>query len=289
MIFKYLVSICFIIPLLGCAPYGAIPKGYQGQVVTIWDNINKVSSSNAHFFELISVDGRKIATSSFDTRDRSFKIGFAMDTTPLSRDIPVNSQVLYIGGFNYLVADIFGLSDFIYRVKGSTKVILKKGITYMVNGKVDDEYAIVWIEEENTGIIVSDIVIEGNVSSGYLSKLIADKIFAYEQSEIKITREKEKEKKLLNRAMEYFLATGCQTKHVLKTSINDLYLMAEALFKNKNYQKSLRCFQRIKRSPDAPRDTYRYLSLFFDVGLGVQEDAEIAKYWQEKYESTVNN
>jgi len=289
MSLKYVISICFFILLLGCTPYGAIPKGYHGQVVTLWDNVNKISSTNAHYFELLAIDGRQITTSSFDTRDRSFKLGFAMDSIPISRDIPINSQVLYIGGFNYLVADLFGLGDAIYRVKGYVQVIFKKGLTYMVNGKLENEYSIVWIEEEKTGLIVSDIIVEGNVSLSYLTNLREKKISANKLRLINIALEEDKAKKRLNQALDYFAAQSCKKENKSKISVINLYLMAESLFKNRNYRESLSCFEKVVSRAETPRETYRYMSLFYDVGLGVQENEEMAKYWQKKYVGSKRN
>lgn len=282
---KLIIILIASISITGCAPYGALPKGYSGDTVTIWDSVQELSSTKAYFFELIAVDGRGIERSSSITRERSFKLGFKMSANPISREIPVNSEELNIGGFNYLVADLFGFGDDTYRVKGKLHVKLENDTSYLISGELHDDFSAVWLEEEKTGIIVSDVILDGEVPAQYVSQLRENKIKMYSQHLADQSRKYESEKRLLESAIDYINSQGCESDTNSENS-DVIFKMAEALFKNRMYRESLSCFESISHTPGVPRDLYKYLALIYDVGLGVEENPEQSAMWHRKYEST---
>ncbi len=281
---KILTLVSFLI-LSGCAYHGAIPKGYNGPVVIVWDKVDKISSLNAHYFELLSVDGRLTNKTSLFTRKKSFETGFAMNLIPLSRNIPVNSRKLIIGGFNYQVVDLFGLGDFIYRVVGEINVHLEAGKSYQINGELSKDYSLVWVEDEKTGIIVSQILIKGEVPLGYIEKLKSQKLVLYQKKLIAHKIKKKQARERLNKAVAFSEDGRCDAENYPLQNITELYQVAKTLFHNKKYKQSLKCFEKISEIPTVPKETYKYLFLLYDVGLGVEEDQQKAQFWKTKFDT----
>jgi hypothetical protein len=276
-------SLVLISILSGCVHQGPLPKGYIGEVVTLWDNVSEVSSTRANFFEVLGVDDRNVTSSSFETREKSFKLGFKMSVMTLSREIPLNTESLNIGAFTYRVADLFGLTDWAYSVKGTVTVNLEQGETYGVNGQIEDDYSLLWIENEKTGVIVSDFVVKGSINDSYLDKLKFDRITRYAELNSDATLRKERENKLLKNAIEYAEADRCKSSEINKAPEMKVYLMAEALFNDRRYEASMSCFKTVSDSENVPKEIFKYISLMYDVGLDVDENPAKADHWLRRY------
>jgi hypothetical protein len=285
MIKNYFPTIFILFLFQGCTQFVAVPEGYNGPVVTLWDNVRKISSTNAHYFELISVDGRSVNKTSFLTREKSYVTGFAMNLIPISRNLPVISKVLIIGGTNYHATDIFGIGDLFYNVKGAVNIRLKAGNSYKVNGEISKHYSLVWVEDDKTGLIVSNVLISGKVPADYISKLNSNKVLQHRNNLLNIKLKKQKQIDSFQKAREFSEGNGCDVEKFQQSKIMDVFLVAEILFQNKIYQQSRKCFELIAGYSNTPRKTYKYLFLIYDVGLGIAGNRDNAEFWKTKFEA----
>ena len=277
------IKICLasIIMLSACT---TAPK-YQGPVVTIWDNATQLSTTKAYYYQLVAVDGHHVTTSSETARKRMFVLGNELVPIPIAHNIPLHSTLLTIGGYRYNALynalNIFGLGDTIYDMKGKILVNLDATKSYVVNGKHTNDYSLIWLEENKTGIIVSPIISQGNISARQLSDFRQEKIRKWKQNVLQQKIKQKQQSKLLDEAIVFIENQGCEQNS--KTNNTKIYNTAVILFKNKKYNDSLRCFLKISNTSDTPYDKYKYLSMIYDVGLGVEEDPEKSAYWYDKY------
>ena len=277
------ISLFSIVLLSACK---IVPKD-QGPEVTIWDSATRLSTTKAYYYQLMAFDGHYITTSSETARKQMFLPGDELLPIPITHNIPLQSTQLTIGGYKYNalynVINVLGLGDTFYDISGKVIVNLNATKSYVVNGRHTNDYSLIWLEENKTGIIVSPIISQGKISSKLLSEIRQEKIQKWKQNILQQKLEHKQQVKLLDEATVFIKNQGCKQKS--KANDSKIYQTAVILFKNKKYSDSLRCFLKIANTSDTPHDKYKYLALIYDVGLGIEEDPEKSTYWYDKYKA----
>ena len=151
---KNIVAALFAVFITGCVSYNPIPDGYSGPLALLSDTANSISSSKAHYFQLVKVDGRSVETSTMYALEKNYGRGLSMTAFTTGRKIPVGKSVLSIEGVTYFAAPILALKGGNYSVRGEVEVEIKAEETYFVKGTLSKNHSAVWVEN-NQGNIVS--------------------------------------------------------------------------------------------------------------------------------------
>jgi hypothetical protein len=148
------------ITAVGCVTYQPLPQGYSGPTALIIDTSNSISSTRVHFYQLTHVDGRQVQSSSVRTSGANHGQGFAMDVIADSRLVPAGDVVLAIEGRTHVAAPILALGGNMHLVQGEISVHLEENVGYYVRGRLNKDYSVVWLEDNN-GNIVSEKIEKG--------------------------------------------------------------------------------------------------------------------------------
>jgi hypothetical protein len=156
----------------GCAAIDtAVPQGYSGPVSIVKDSIRTRGSSQAEFFYLAEVDGRRIEDSLRRTMVRNQGLGFHMTPALVERNVPAKASTYRITGRTGYAAPILALTNPVYEVTGTVSFTPEPYKTYVVRGELGASYAAVWMEEEGTQKIVGEkIEVRGSSELGILQK-----------------------------------------------------------------------------------------------------------------------
>ncbi|SMF15586.1 hypothetical protein SAMN02745866_01020 [Alteromonadaceae bacterium Bs31] len=281
MMAKYRTLLLIVFALVGCvsAPHKDLPID-SGAI--LWDSVKEISNSSAYFYEVLSVNGKTIPNSSGNTRQRSMTLGFKMSPSALNRIVEPGLQKVAIGLFSYHKADLFGVGDFLYDLKGVVQLSLVPGKAYVVNGEANADYKAIWIEDEDSGVVVSDIVSSGKIVE---SDIRERKVTQYKM-QIKIDRDKNNRKLELISLGERLAEKGsCDT---LGLEVAGSFEIAKALFDNKSYKAAYLCFIADTKKSEANPESFKHLSIMYDVGLGVEENQSQSLAWEKKYRDSTS-
>ncbi len=152
-----LLIITSAILLNGCASYQPIPESYAGSTTPIYDSAETVSPTKVYFFQLTTVNGRNVSTSSGETYEASYGRGFSMNPVSAYRQIPAEKSILKIEGITYYAAPILDLLGESFSVEGEVELDVLETNSYYVKGELSKEYSAVWIEDNNGNIVTKKI------------------------------------------------------------------------------------------------------------------------------------
>lgn len=140
--------------LFGCASYQPVPEGYAGPTAIVYDTVAAAGYGKGRFFVLAEVDGHSIWTSLDATRQANFGGGFNLAPIAVERKVPARPMKVKLIGTHATGAPIH---EFFSRAAGQFKSIEGvvefspvAGERYVVNGLLDDEGPVVWIEHWTT-------------------------------------------------------------------------------------------------------------------------------------------
>ncbi len=159
MMKKLLLFISLLPALIGCASHQPIPDGYSGDLTTIKDSYEYVTSTKIYIFQLAKVDDRDVHTSSAATYERSYGQGFNLYLALEERQVPATNSVLHIEGLTYVAAPVLAFLGGMYSVSGDVTVNLDAGKLYYVKGKLSEDYSAVWLEDQDGNIVSEKIEI----------------------------------------------------------------------------------------------------------------------------------
>lgn len=157
---KYALFLALATILFGCAGNTPVPDGYKGALATIHDTAKPQDPTKAYFFELVSVDGRTVSSSSTTTLQNNYGQGFNMAAQENVREVPAAQSVLSIQGVTVFAAPILALGGGDYHIGGNISVNLKPGQHYYVKGVLGKSYSAVWLEDKE-GKTVSEKIQQG--------------------------------------------------------------------------------------------------------------------------------
>jgi hypothetical protein len=277
-----LFSIVCTLLVSSCTQLDQSSQIRTADLANITDSILEVSNTNVVFFEVTHVNGKLVDSSSIKTRGRSFKLGFKMRPAALNRDVPSGSQVLNVCLFNYYAADLFGVSHVKCTAQGVIKAALQPGVGYAVNGISSDQYSLIWLEEVKTGVIISNIIQKGAVTQSEIENIKLQKAMAATEKSRAAADEKLKLANALDNALGGYNHGICSDSKLNNATL--IYEVAETLFKNKEYKKSLECFLTVSEVENLPKERFQYISLLYELGIQVEQNKEKADYWEKRFE-----
>jgi len=158
---KYLLLLCaLLIIMAGCSYAPSVPENYAGPLASVKDTVKKKGPTRANIYYLESIDGNRIYNSNISTMENSAGKGIYADLKPnvIERDIPARKSSVALVGIRQYVSGVEALTSDNYYVTGEVNFNPEEGKRYVVNGNLADEYSSVWIEEEMTGIKVTDVI-----------------------------------------------------------------------------------------------------------------------------------
>lgn len=249
------------------------------------DTVIQLSDSNTLFYEVRKINNKAIVNSSYSTRKRSFKHSFNMSPTAITHQIPSQAVTIQVGIFKYHKADLFGLGDSVYKLTGKLTLVADASKSYKINGITNERYSLIWIEDQKSGLIVSDVIPSASATAEDIQQVIAEKKQQHETRLKKEATQASEDKELLNQALDFYNAGYCGAE-VTPQNPHSVYSYAKSLFENKHHTEALVCFLSIAKHNNVPAETFKYLGLMYDVGFGTEANEEKANYWLEKYKST---
>lgn len=156
---KSLVLALSLFALSGCATYQAVPTGFQGPVAYITDSVEPEDASKARIFAVTEIDGNRISNSFTESSQASAGRGFALTTLVTIRMVPLKPMKLTLRGSHATAAPIHAMASQLagtfFSVEGVVDFEPKPETRYVVKGVLSKASSSVWIEEAETGLVVS--------------------------------------------------------------------------------------------------------------------------------------
>jgi hypothetical protein len=169
-IYRSAAVLAALIGLAACAT-NPIPEGYTGPRATISDTATSLGSSSADLFVLSKVDGKMIHESITGTRQANYGRGFYMAPVAVNREVPAQPAKYTIVGRRVYAAPILELVNKIYEITGELEFTPEADGSYVVKGKLGDDYSAVWLENARTGDLVGrKFETNGSTALGILQK-----------------------------------------------------------------------------------------------------------------------
>lgn len=150
-------QIC-ILPLLSLAACvsTSLPKGYSGPTANLKDSAQTHSNSKADLFCVTKIDDRNIADSLTATLVGKQGMGFILIPSILERPLPAQPITLELKARTVYAAPIQEMFGKVYTVSGTIPFRPKPNGAYIVKGKLGPEEQSIWIEDAETGSVVSE-------------------------------------------------------------------------------------------------------------------------------------
>lgn len=258
-------------------------NAYQA-MADLSDTVVQLSNSHTIFYETRKINNRFVTNSSYSTRKRSLKHSFNMNPNAITHKIPTQQAIIEIGIFSYHKADLFGIGDNIYKLTGKVTLQTDTDKHYKINGVNNENYSMIWIEESDSGIIVSDVIKSDKATAADVQTIISEKQRQHQEKlRVNAIQAKEKEE-LLDKTISFNKAGNCKP-NIKALDSPTIYAYAKLLFESKYHTEALTCFLNIANNDDSPPETFKYLNIIYDIGLGTNPDDGKANYWMEKYQS----
>ncbi|MDR2196107.1 MAG: hypothetical protein LBE50_05845 [Gallionellaceae bacterium] len=148
----------------------AILRSYT-PIAVIKDSVSPENKRKADFFYVSAINGEKVEDSRLKTLAANRGHGFEMTPETIARSIPVQETTFTIVGRTEYAAPILTLTNTVYQVTGAITFTPEASHRYVVRGKLGEDYSAVWIEDEETGTLVSNkIETYGSSALGTLDK-----------------------------------------------------------------------------------------------------------------------
>lgn len=154
----------------GCSvPSKPVPDNYKGPTASIYDSNRYLSAQKGYFFELNSVDGRTVTSSSEATRAANYGSGLSMAPVLKNREVPAKKSVLSISGVTAYAAPILSFGSKNLSIKGDVQVALKPNEKYYIKGQLSEKYKAIWVEDSR-GKLISKKIETGDRSKQTVNK-----------------------------------------------------------------------------------------------------------------------
>lgn len=157
--------------LLAACTSNPIPEGYTGPTAHINDSWTALSERAADIFYLAAIDGRQIQNDLAVTAGANYGNGFSLTPYGYGRDVPARAATFTIVGRTHYAAPILEMTNRIFEVRGDIQFAPEPNRSYVVKGKLGNDYSAVWIEDAATGQPVGPKVeVKGSAALGFFQK-----------------------------------------------------------------------------------------------------------------------
>lgn len=140
--------------LAGCSSFSglepATPPHYTGPTVNVADQALPVSGSLLHVFEMLQVDGRRLASTSRATVQANRGRGFSVAPVALNNELPLRPARVRLQVATQHATPILALTNPTCQVQGEVAFVPEAGKAYRVAGRIAVEACEVWIEDAAT-------------------------------------------------------------------------------------------------------------------------------------------
>lgn len=145
--------------LAGCASFQPVPEGHAGPVAYLTDTSQVEDGSKARIFAAVEIDGRAIDNSFKATSFANQGKGFSLTPVDWLRRVPIRPMVVTLRGSHATGAPIHAIASQMagtfYSVEGKVPFEPRDGVQYVVKGELSKQASSVWIEEKETGVVVT--------------------------------------------------------------------------------------------------------------------------------------
>jgi len=150
--------------LAGCAaPRSLVPENYKGPTAYLEDTVYQESGSKGRIFAAVALDGQGIRSAFEATRQASANRGFSLWIADDGRKVVVKPTRVTLRASHVTAAPIHELAlragGAFFEVEGTVDFTPKADVTYVVRGELKREGSSVWIEERETKIKASEVVV----------------------------------------------------------------------------------------------------------------------------------
>ncbi len=161
---KRIVSTAAVAALLmsGCTSFTglqpATPPDYTGPTVNVADQVRALGPQQLHIFEMVQVDGRRLASSSMATTRAGQGGGMTVAPVALTNEMPLQTTRVRLQATTQFPSPLVALSHPACRTIGDVTFTPEEGKRYIVNGRIEQQVCDVWIEEAGSGRRASETV-----------------------------------------------------------------------------------------------------------------------------------
>jgi hypothetical protein len=157
--------------LLAACTTNPIPEGYRGPTAHVTDSWTRRGDHSADFFYVAAIDGRQIQNDLSLTEGANYGNGFSLTPFGYGRNVPAGPAAFTIVGRTHYAAPILEMMNRVYEVRGAVHFTPEPDHSYIVTGKLGDDYSAVWIEDATTGQpVTAKVEIKGSAALGLLEK-----------------------------------------------------------------------------------------------------------------------
>jgi hypothetical protein len=157
-----LSMLAIVLVVAGCASYEPVPKDYVGPFAIVKDTGVSEDSSKAQFFALTTVDGQGIANAFSESARASAGRGATLVVVYPWRKLPVRRMTLGLLGSHATGAPIHAMASRVagtfFSTEGVVEFTPKAEAFYSVKGELAKGRSCVWLEEDLSGLPVTEKV-----------------------------------------------------------------------------------------------------------------------------------
>ena len=161
---RKLILALVIAVLAGCATYQPVPEGFTGPTAVVVDSGKYEDGSKAQIFAMVEVEGNRIMNSFWASANASQGRGFALSMSISERSLPAKRMKVTLKGSHTTAAPIHAIASQMagtfFSVEGVVDFEPKPSGRYVVRGELKKGASSVWIEDAETGQVVTKKVTE---------------------------------------------------------------------------------------------------------------------------------
>lgn len=169
---RVIASFVVALSLVGCAHYApSMPADYAGPRATVKDSVKIHSPRKADFFHVSHVDEREVENSRLKTQRLNRGRGMNMIPALVQNTVAAKATALRVVARTEYAAPILTMVGTVYQVNGIVEFTPEADKTYTVRGELGENYSAVWIEDDESHVVVGKKVeIKGSAKVGALDK-----------------------------------------------------------------------------------------------------------------------
>ncbi|MEO8670831.1 MAG: hypothetical protein ABI411_05915 [Tahibacter sp.] len=145
--------------LAGCATLSnPLPDSYAGPTAKVRDTISNNDKHKGDICVMSALDGKAMTDSIVETEKRQRGMGLTLNSWVIERRVPAQPVRATLRCETVYSAPIFAMVGTNYRVDGVVDFVPQAGGHYVVRGVLTEAAQAVWIEDDDTGTVVTEKV-----------------------------------------------------------------------------------------------------------------------------------